>query len=79
MSDSKAYGTVDLYLASFLKATGYKLVDIDKSGRRITFLFPDTKEVQKLVREFYNNEAVVKVNDFTHALKDLKAIVFNTP
>lgn len=79
MSDQKTYGTVDLYLASFLRAAGNKLLDIEKSGRRITFLFPDTKDVQRLVREFYNNDAVVRVNDFTHALKDLKSIVFNSP
>jgi len=77
MSDQpKTYGTTDLYVGAFLRARGIKLIDVDKSGRRITFLFNDSEETKKLIKEFYN-DAVVKINDFQHALKDLKSITYN--
>ena len=76
MQDQKnAYGTVDLYLASFLKASGVKLVDVDKSGRRTTFLFEDIEHTRKLVKDFYDSAEFI--NSFVHCLKDLKAIIYN--
>jgi len=72
----KTYGTTDLYVGAFLRAKGVKLIDVDKSGRRITFLFEDSQETKKLIKEFYN-DATVKINDFQHALKDLKSICYN--
>lgn len=77
MSDqTKTYGTTDLYVGAFLKAKGVKLIDIDKAGRRITFLFEDSDKARALIKEFYN-DGVVKINDFQHALKDLKSITYN--
>jgi len=73
-----SYATADLYLASFLKAMGHKFVDV-KTGRQIKFVFPNSAELQKHIKGFYNNDDTVKANDFCHALKDLKAIVFNIP
>lgn len=74
--EAKTYGTTDLYVGAFLKARGIKLIDVDKSGRRITFLFEDTPEVKKLLREFYN-DGIVRINEFQHAIKDLKSITYN--
>jgi predicted transport protein len=70
------YGTTDLYVGAFLKARGIKLIDVDKAGRRITFLFEDSDKTKKLIKEFYN-EGMVKISDFQHALKDLKSITYN--
>lgn len=76
MNDGKTYKTVDLYLGAFLKARGIELLDVDRTGRRVTFLFQDGYEVRELVKEFYN-DGQVKVNVFKNALKDLKAIIYN--
>jgi len=75
----KSYGSCDLYLTSFLKCRGCRIVDVDKSGRRITFLFQETEELKKLVKDYFNNDATAKINEFVHSLKDVKSIVFNTP
>lgn len=70
------YGTTDLYVGAFLKARGIKLIDVDKAGRRITFLFENSDKTKRLIKEFYN-EGRVKISDFQHALKDLKSITYN--
>ena len=79
MSDQeKTYGTVDLYLGAYLRARGIKLVDLDRSGRRVTFLFKDSDKTRKLVKNFYDN-GEVKINVYKSALKDLKSMTYNMP
>jgi len=73
---ASTYETTDLYLASFLKARGMRLLDIHRDGRRATFVFEDRPDRAELITGFYNDD-VVRVNDFKNALQDLKAAVFN--
>lgn len=70
------YETTDLYLSCYLKSRGMRLLDAKRDGRRTTFVFGDAPERGDYVRDFYN-DGTVRVNDFTHALQDLKAIVYN--
>ena len=76
MSDLDKYITTDLYLASFLKAQGLRLLGAERDGRRVSFVFEDREDRRDMIRGFYN-DASVRVNDFTHALQDLKAVVYN--
>lgn len=79
MSDQeKSYGTVDLYLGAYLRARGVKLLDLDRSGRRVTFIFEDSDKTRKLVKNFYD-DGEVKINDYKSALKDLKSMTYNMP
>jgi hypothetical protein len=70
------YATSDLYLAAFLKAQGLRVGRVEREGRKATFVFEDRDGRQDLVREFYN-DGTVAVNAFTHALQDLKGVVYN--
>ncbi|MBA7491098.1 hypothetical protein ES702_01643 [subsurface metagenome] len=78
MDDQKTYGTVDLYLGAYLRARGIKLLDLDRSGRRVTFIFEDSDKTRKLVKNFYD-DGEVKINDYKSALKDLKSMTYNMP
>ena len=60
----------------YLKASGLQLNDAQREGRRTIFVFEDTGTRRALVRDFYNG-GTVRVNDFTHAIQDLKAVVYN--
>lgn len=77
MNDGKIYKTVDLYLGAFLKARGIELLDVDRADRRVTFLFKDGAEVQKLVTGFYN-DAEVGVSAYKNALRDLKSLIYKS-
>lgn len=68
------YATSDFYLACFLKARGMKIKGLEREGRRSIFIFNDTPNREDLVKQFYNDSYV---NNFTHAIQDLKALVFN--
>ncbi len=76
MKEERRYATSDFYLASFLKAKDLRLVDLEREGRRTTFIFEDSDGRKELIREFYNN-GTIKVNAFKNSIQDLKAIIYN--
>jgi len=73
---NKSYKTVDLYLASFLKASGVRFIDINGPDKKAIFIFEDTPEVHELAKEFHKN-GKVGVTDYNHALRDFKSMIFN--
>jgi Domain of unknown function (DUF5659) len=76
MMNHTTYETTDLYLGCFLKASGLRLLGVQRDGRRTTFVFEDRPDRSDLIRSFYN-DGTVRVNDFKNALQDLKAIIYN--
>lgn len=79
MSDQEdKFITADIYLSSFLRAKGYRFEDI-RTGRQIKFVFPNSEELQKHIKGYYNNDDLVRANELFRCLRDLKAIVFNLP
>lgn len=70
------YVTSDFYLAAYLRAQGMTLKEPLREGRRTTFVFEEREDRQDLIGEFYNN-GTVSVNAFTHAIQDLKSIIYN--
>jgi len=70
------YTTVDLYLASYLKARGLKLASIEREGKRSRFIFSDKPERREMVTDFYN-DVPMGISAFIHALEDLKGAIHN--
>jgi len=69
------YLTFDLHLATFLKISGVRLIDIlHNDSRRATFVFEDSPDRQKLVLRFMNQEGQVEPVQFVEAWKSLKAL-----
>lgn len=75
MTDER-YVISDFYLACFLKASGMRLADTEREGRRTVFVFEDDTRRSGLVRAFYN-DGQVAVSAFTHAIQDLKGVIYN--
>ena len=70
------YQTSDFYLAVFLKSQGILLTGIDRANQRTIFNFHLNGNKQ-VVLDFYNNQAMVKVNDFVHAERDIRSLIHN--
>jgi hypothetical protein len=75
MNDNR-YSTTDLWLASYLKANNLRITDIEREGRRVTFIFEDREDREQLVKDFFN-DGLIKVNALKNAFQDLKSVVFN--
>lgn len=72
------YETTDMWLAVFLKAKNVKLVDIRPYGntKRVMFVFEKTKNIENLIREFYNN-GEVPIKEIRSAYDDIKSAIRN--
>lgn len=74
----KTYQVSDFYLAAYLKAKNFKLVNLEKEGRRVIFVYEDRDDRPQLTKDFYN-DGLIQVSPFIHAIQDLKSIIYNLP
>ena len=75
--DSNQYSTRDYYIASFLKARGFKLVATDKNGKDIYFIFEGRQEIENILPGFYNGTEKVIAIDLTTAIRNIKSLLHN--
>lgn len=72
------YKTTDLYLASYLRAKGFQLQDVEKVGRKATFVFAnDENEVTPEMKAFFSGSANVEPLAFVDAIRNMKSIIYN--
>jgi len=76
MRETKTYASTDFYLSAYLKAKGLRLLDVERDGRRATFIFEDREDRKDLIKSFYN-DGTVEINAFKNAIQDLKAATYN--
>ncbi len=84
-SPREVYQTSDFYLACFMHARGYKLVDTIRSPRngRVTIIFENHLAVafkedmtaDQLVIAYYNGEATVSAFKFVAAIRELRGLL----
>jgi len=72
----ETYTTGDLYLAAFLKAKGWELIDNRRVGQKVNFIFADRSDRDMFIREYFNG-GKVNITVFRNALQDLKTIIYN--
>ena len=72
----KKYPTQNLYEASYLLSTGFKLVSKDKNGLKTILCFQDTPELQQAVMAYYNGDGTVSAKNFVDAYRSLKDFCF---
>lgn len=76
MKSALMFTTHDLYLASALKISGFKLLDIkkDQTGKGI-FIFEDKPNRSNYLRDFFSGELKGSLKDYPNAWSDLKTLV----
>jgi hypothetical protein len=74
---SNQYSTRDYYIASFLKAKGFKLAATKKNGRDIYFIFEGRQEIENILPGFYNGTEKVIAIELTTAIRNIKSLLHN--
>ena len=69
------YETTDFYLASYLKASGYLLMGLGKTGSRTVFRFEDSTERSSDILAYYNNGGSIAPLTLVSAIKEMKALI----
>ena len=71
--------TNDLYCAAYLVTSGCELLLVEKSGRRITFVFLKTKGSYDHRRAYLEGDAIVNVQDFQKAVQKIRQEMAKLP
>ena len=68
----------DLYISSYLKAKGFPLSDAktDEQGRTL-FIFAETPELSKALKDYYANTALVSPSAFIESFKSLRSLAYS--
>lgn len=69
---SNVFTTYDLGVSSSLLTLGYKLKDLDRSNRRVLFIFEYKKGIEQSANKFFTDELRVKARSFFDNVKALK-------
>ncbi len=72
------YETSDLGLAASLTASGFAVIDVDKSNpRRVVFLFNDEPELQKVADKFWSNRLLLSASTLLEHIRQLKSRIYS--
>lgn len=77
MNIENSYRIKDLSLASFLYASGAKLIKLDNQNHRVWFLFDDKPSCERSADSFWRKDAIVNAKEFADAFRTLKDLIFN--
>jgi hypothetical protein len=64
----------DLALASFLAATGHKILSVKSDEKKSAFTFQQTEQLEKDILSFFNREGRVDPLGYSEMLRNLKAL-----
>jgi hypothetical protein len=68
----------DFYLAAYLIASGYEMLNISRIGNQSIFIFEGSEEIRQKVGNYYANIADVNAPRFAQEIKKLKNIIHTT-
>jgi antitoxin component YwqK of YwqJK toxin-antitoxin module len=70
------FKTSDLYLSSYIKSKGMVLKNIEREGKRVSFIFADNGKLKDTISDYYNGG---EVNALTYKanLSELRSLIFN--
>lgn len=75
---TETYTTKDFYLAAFLLANDFEILNLDKTDpRKVFFVFQDMENRENLVEDFLFGKAQVEPKKFTSAIKQIKQLLYN--
>lgn len=70
-----AYSNRDFYLSAYLICKGCTLIKHIRDGGATTFTFHNSKDLQKLVDDFYQMKGFIDALSYSGAVRNLKTII----
>ena len=71
----KTYNTEDLYLAAFLTAQGFPILQWSRDTGLTNFAFAENSELSQLVGAYYSDKVMTSPLQYGNALKNLKSMI----
>jgi hypothetical protein len=76
MEKNTKYVTSDLYLGSYLKLKGYKML-VEKDRNKANFIFENDEFLYEDVSNYLNGNAKCDPLSYTNSIKNLKNLIYN--
>jgi len=75
-ANEKQFESSDFYISAFLLAKEVKLLDVNRENpRRLSFVFEDFEDRQKLIEDFLLGRGSVEPKRYASAIKELKDLI----
>ncbi len=71
--------TTDIYLAAYLLQANIQTKEIISEGRihkKVMFIFPNTTQLTEHIQKFQQNQAIVKVRDYSYFVERAKDLMY---
>jgi len=79
MNNEQSYSTYDLALATTLAVLGFQIKKYQKSPqtRRVSFVFVQTKELEKTIESFWEGQLLVEPSRIFEVMKRIKTRLYS--
>lgn len=78
MAQSTGYRTSDLYYAAYLKVAGVMLLETEREGGRVYFIFDHAPGIPDLKQQYFNRTSKVAALTYADEIKAMKALTHDT-
>ena len=68
--------TGDLYMAAFCLSKGIPIKGTERHGRKVTFVFEDIPERERLITGYLNNDVSVFPRQYKESLQAIKDLIY---
>lgn len=75
MGVRKDYRTEDLYFAAFLVARDVEMLDTNRKGTVVEFVFDNVDNMRELRNAYFSGEGEVGARSYANALRSLKSLI----
>lgn len=75
---TNGYRTSDLYYAAYLKVAGVMLLETERDGGRVYFVFEDSPNILDLKHQYFNRSSKVAALSYADEIKAMKALTHDT-
>lgn len=75
---TNGYRTSDLYYAAYLKVAGVMLVETEREGGRVYFVFENNTNISDLKQQYFNRSSKVPALTYADEVKAMKALTHDT-
>ncbi len=79
MNTNNTFTTSDIALATALVVKGFPILKLERelSGRRVTFVFEQSSEINETTNKFWQKKLAVEPSAYFHELKDIKTRLYS--
>lgn len=72
------YTSKDFYLSAYLISIGFALDAHIREKGFTTFIFDNSRKLQKIVNEFYSQQALIEPIKYSQAIRSLKGVIHSS-